>query len=109
MACMKCGKTAEDEQAFCAHCLEVMGSYPVKPDTHIQLPVHGEKETAKKPTRKRRLRKGRQTESLRRQIRWMWAVIVLLILALAASLGRDMTIPEIIEPGKNYTYTEPTT
>ena len=47
MACMKCGKDTQDGWMFCAHCLEVMEVYPVKPDTHIQLPVRGEKETAK--------------------------------------------------------------
>ena len=35
--------------------------------------------------------------------------LVGLLLALAASLGRDTVIPEIKLPGQNYTYTEPTT
>ena len=109
MSCMKCGKAAEDGQAFCAHCLEVMESYPVKPDVHIQLPTHRTEESAKKQIRKSRSRKQRQAASLRKQIFWMWAVIVLLLLALAFSLGREAVIPAEKAPGQNYTYTEPTT
>ena len=109
MSCMKCGKDTEDGQAFCARCLEGMEAYPVKPDAHIQLPNHKAEESSKKQTRKSRPRKQRQAANLRKQIRWMWAVIILLLLALAASLGRDTVIPEIKLPGQNYTYTEPTT
>ncbi|MBR5021743.1 MAG: hypothetical protein IKY18_00860 [Oscillospiraceae bacterium] len=109
MACMKCGKAAEDGQAFCAHCLEVMEDYPVKPDVHIQLPTRRTEESSKKQTRKSRPRKRGQAASLRKQICWMWAAIVLLILALAFSLGREAVIPAEKAPGQNYTYTEPTT
>lgn len=109
MSCMKCGKAAEDGQAFCARCLEGMEAYPVKPDVHIQLPNRRTEESSKKQARKSRPRKHRQAASLRKQIFWMWAVIVLLLLALAASWGRETVIPEIKLPGQNYTYTEPTT
>lgn len=110
MSCMKCGKDTENGQAFCARCLGSMEAYPIKPDVHIQLPVRATKESAKKPPRKSRTtRQKTQATSLRKQIRWMWVVIVLLVLALAASMGRDVVIPEYKEPGKNYTYTEPTT
>ena len=54
MSCMKCGKDTEDGQAFCAHCLEGMEAYPVKPDAHIQLPNHSTEENNKKPPRKKR-------------------------------------------------------
>ena len=109
MSCMKCGKDTEDGQAFCAHCLEGMEAYPVKPDAHIQLPNRKAEESSKKQTRKSRSRKQRQAANLRKQIRWMWVVIVLLILALAASLGKEAVIPGSKPPGQNYTYTEPTT
>ena len=109
MSCMKCGKAAEDGQAFCARCLEGMEAYPVKPDVHIQLPTHRTVESAKKQARKSRPRKQRQAASLRKQIFWMWAVIVLLLLALAFSLGKETVIPGSNPPGENYTYTEPTT
>lgn len=109
MSCMKCGKDTEDGQAFCAHCLEGMEAYPVKPDAHIQLPNRKAEESSKKQTRKSRPRKQHQAAKLRKQIRWMWAVIVLLILALAFSWGKEAVIPGAKPPGQNYTYTEPTT
>ena len=109
MLCMKCGKRTEDGQAFCAHCLEVMESCPIKPDVHIQLPTRPAEESAKKQTRKSRPARKRQAASLQKQIRWMWAVIVLLLLALAVSFGRERVMPPEEEaPGQNYTYTEPT-
>ena len=109
MSCMKCGKAAEDGQAFCAHCLEGMEAYPVKPDVHIQLPVWATKDEQKKQPRKNRPARKRKAESLRKQILWMWALIVLLVLALAASLGKEAVLPEEKAPGQNYTYNEPTT
>ena len=110
MSCMKCGKAVEDGQAFCARCLEVMESYPVKPDVHIQLPSRSAEETHKKQPRKSRpAGKRRQEGNLRKQIGWMWAVIILLVLALAASLGKEAVLPTEKAPGQNYTYTEPTT
>ena len=107
MSCMKCGKTAEDGQAFCARCLERMEDYPVKPDVHIQLPVRTGAESGKKTARKRR--RERSAAELRKQIGWMWAVIVLLLLALAFSWGKEAVLPAGKAPGQNYTYTEPTT
>lgn len=109
MSCMKCGKAAEDGQAFCTRCLEVMESYPVKPDVHIQLPVRRAEESSKKQTRKSQPRKRRQAASLRKQIGWMWVLIVLLMLALVFSLGKEAVLPAEKAPGQNYTYTEPTT
>ena len=109
MSCMKCGKAAEDGQAFCARCLAVMESYPVKPDVHIQLPAHTAEETGKKPARKKRPARERSAASLRKQIGWMWAAIVLLMLALAFSWGKETVLPAEKAPGQNYTYTEPTT
>ena len=110
MSCMKCGKDTADGQAFCTRCLETMEAYPIKPDVHIQLPVRTGEESPKKQTRKSRTaRNRRKAASLRKQICWMWAVIALLILALAFSLGKEAVIPVEKAPGQNYTYTEPTT
>ena len=109
MSCVKCGKAAEDGQAFCARCLAVMEDYPVKPDAHIQLPTRTAEEAEKKQTRKKRPARQRPATSLRKQIGWMWALILLLVLALAASLGKDAVLPAEKAPGQNYTYTEPTT
>ena len=109
MACMKCGKDTADGQTFCARCLAVMEEYPVKPDIHIQLPTRKQEESSKKPGRKSRsARKNTREAKMKKQIRWMWALIALLMLALAASMAREAVIPETKEPGQNYTYTEPT-
>lgn len=109
MSCMKCGKAAEDGQSFCARCLEGMEAYPVKPDVHIQLPVRSAEETNKKPSRKKRPARERSAAGLQKQIGWMWAVIILLLLALACSWGKEAVLPGSKPPGQNYTYTEPTT
>ena len=109
MSCMKCGKHTEDGQAFCVRCLEVMEDYPVKPDVHIQLPVHSTEEINKKQARKKRRERERSAAGLQKQIGWMWAVIVLLMLALAFAWGREAVHHGSKAPGQNYTYTEPTT
>ena len=108
MSCMKCGKAAEDGQAFCARCLEVMEQYPVKSDVLVQLPVRTEA-SPKKQTHKPRLGQKIRIARLQRQIRWMWAVIILLVIALIIVAGRETVVPQEREPGQNYTYTEPTT
>ena len=110
MACMKCGKRTEEGQSFCARCLEVMEAYPVKPDIHIQLPARKQEDFHKKQTRRNRIsRKDAQIAGLQKQIRWMWVVIALLILALTVSLVKETVKPETKKPGQNYTYVEPTT
>ena len=110
MACMKCGKRTEEGQSFCVRCLEVMEAYPVKPDIHIQLPVRKQEDFHKKQNRKNRVsRKDSQIAGLRKQIRWMWVLVVLLALALSVSLFDEAVHPETKKPGQNYTYTEPTT
>lgn len=46
MQCMKCGRDTEDNAVFCPECLGVMGRYPVKPGTIVQLPVRPRRERA---------------------------------------------------------------
>ena len=112
MDCMKCGKKTENEQVFCSHCLEVMESYPVKPDVHIQLPTHPAAQTAKKQSRKRRnMSIDEQLTFLRSRIRQQWALIAVLILGLLVAVGMLFyTASKPAEPdiGKNYTYIDPT-
>ena len=88
MACMKCGKDTEGPQMFCAHCLEVMEAYPVKPDVHIQLPVRQAETTSKKQTRKRIPKKDAQIAVLRLQLRLLWVVVAALVLALVLLMYR---------------------
>ena len=92
MACMKCGKDTQDGQMFCAHCLEGMEAYPVKPDVHIQLPSRNGESALKKPTHKNRP-KAAQLAALRLQIRLLWAVIAALLLAIAVLVVRGGLLP----------------
>lgn len=110
MSCMKCGNHTEDGQVFCAHCREVMENYPVKQDAHIQLPVRSVEVTPKKQPRKwRPARKDRQITALRWQIRWMWLVIIALLLAILIREVRAGIKHETPNTGKDYTYIDPTT
>ena len=38
MHCMKCGKDIKGNGVFCLDCLDVMGRFPVKPDTALYIP-----------------------------------------------------------------------
>ena len=110
MACMKCGKNTENERLFCARCLEVMESYPVKPDVHIQLPVRNRDSVPRKQARKQRKNaKDAKIATLQLQLRLMWVVVIALLLAMGILLLRGIKAPAAENPGQNYTYTEPTT
>lgn len=110
MACMKCGKDTQDGWMFCPHCLEVMEAYPVKPDIHIQLPVRNRVAAPKKQTRKTRIDpKDAKIAAQRVQIRWLWVVVITLLLAVAVLLLRSPEILAEDKIGQNYTYMEPTT
>ena len=90
MVCLKCGKNAEEERMFCAHYLEVMEAYPVKPDVVVQLPSRNGANAPKKQTRKVRIDpKDAKISALRRQVRLMWLVVIALLLAMALLLVRD--------------------
>ena len=110
MACMKCGKNTEDERVFCAHCLEVMNAYPVQSDAHIQLPARNASAAPKKQPRKGRMdSKDARIAAQRAQIRWLWVVVVALVLAVAVLLLRSPEVLAEDKVGQNYTYIEPTT
>ena len=112
MSCMKCGKDTDDGQLFCAGCLEKMEAYPVKPDVHIQLPNRSvEGQGKKQPRKERSVPKEVQISVLRRQNRWLWVVILALLLALVVSNTRSFRSAiksKISDIGRNYTQTDPT-
>ena len=111
MQCLKCGKETKHEQVFCAQCLAVMDTYPVKPDVHIQLPKQADREFSKKSGKKRRLPSlEEQIASLRRKNRRLGAALLLVVLLLGAAiylLLRDAAPPTEADTGKNYTSTIP--
>ena len=93
MLCVKCGKKTEDDRMFCARCLEGMEAYPVKPDVHVQLPVHRKETAVKKQHSKGRRNSGNaRIAALQRQNRLLLAVVVALLLAVAVLLIRDARI-----------------
>ena len=87
MNCMKCGKEAQPDQAFCDECLAVMAQYPVKPDVVVQLPPKRNLPTEKKNPRKKELT---PREALRRQRKLLrkyqiGSLVLLILLGLATT------------------------
>ena len=86
MACLKCGKKTKDEQSFCPRCLEIMETYPVKADVHIQLPNRPEWPDGKKPPRKRRPLSVEEINGLlRKRIRRLRRIALILAVLLCAA------------------------
>lgn len=111
MQCLKCGKETKNEQVFCARCLSVMETYPVKPDVHIQLPRRDDREPSKKSAKKRRaFSVEEQISILRRRNRRLAAALLAMTLLLGAAgylLARATVSTEDTELGKNYTFEIP--
>ena len=111
MQCLKCGKETKNEQVFCSQCLAVMETYPVKPDVHVQLPKHANREIPKKSAKKRRPPSmEEQIASLRKRNRRLVAALLIAVLLLGAAaylLVRTAISTEDIQWGKNYTFEIP--
>lgn len=116
MYCLKCGRETENEQVFCNACLEIMGKYPVKPGTHINLPKRETAVVQKKSSRRRALKPEEQVIQLKRSLRRTRFIVVLLILAVVGMgvfnwwhMKKLGVKPEEEAPiGQNFTV-EPTT
>jgi len=87
MYCLKCGKEIPEKQAFCDSCLIVMEQYPVKPDTHIQLPNRSTPQPVKKtasrrkePTIRERLTRAKKA------VQWLSIAVAVLVFALSLSI-----------------------
>lgn len=108
MACLRCGKKAEEKQAFCDVCLEDMQKHPVKPGTAIHLPqrdvVRQEKKT---PARHREPEAAEQIAQLRKMIRWLIGMLAVLAILLLLVSGMLLHVLEKETPtgiiGRNYT------
>lgn len=81
--CLKCGRETPEKYTYCAHCLEVMEQYPVKPGTMIHLPRRNTAQLAKKPVRRKAPTPEEQVISLRKTIR----VLVVCLLLTIGALG----------------------
>ena len=105
MKCMRCGASINAGAVFCDDCLADMEKHPVKPGTPINLPRREKQQTVKRS--KRRVRKPEdQLTALRRLVVWLMALIVLLTLALTASIYMLTNQPDQSDgnrlPGQNY-------
>ena len=108
MACLRCGKKAEEKQSFCEACLEDMQRHPVKPGTAIHLPqrdaAHPEK---KAPVRHREPEAAEQIARLRKIVRWLLAMVALVSVLLLLVTGMLLHLLEKDTPtgiiGRNYT------
>ena len=87
MYCLKCGQEIPEKQAFCDSCLTVMEQYPVKPDTHIQLPKRSTPQVIKKaanrkkePTMKERLARAKKA------VQWLSIALAVVVFALSLSI-----------------------
>ena len=109
MNCLKCGNKTKGDQVFCSHCLEVMETYPVKPDVHVQIPSRRTLPAPKKSWRRRKnLTLEEQIELLRRRVHRLTALTALLAILLgvtAAMLFHTVNNNGELELdlGKNYT------
>ena len=111
MYCMKCGKETQENQVFCERCLQVMDTYPVKPDVAIHLPNRNQPPVTKKPThRKRILKPEEQLVLLKKANRRLFLAGLVLLLLWGLTFGAlvyQLTLPEETPTpanNKNYTY-----
>ncbi len=87
MSCMRCGKEVEENQVFCAACLQDMERHPVKPGTPIQLPNRKIRGTTKRTGFKLAASKWQdKIFRLKYTIFWLLIIIILLITALILSI-----------------------
>jgi len=110
MRCLKCGREMEQQQVFCASCLEAMEKYPVKPGTPIQLPQNKTTEQPKKATRRKKILSPEEHVLQIKKINgWLIGVCAVLAIALAlvtAAFIHELSQPEALFPGnmgRNYT------
>lgn len=85
--CMKCGKETRDTHVFCDSCLDLMAQFPVRPDTHIQLPTRATAVVKKQPSRKKVLTQDEQLFRLRRSVRHLAVTLACSLLALGLTVS----------------------
>lgn len=104
MKCMRCGAKIQPSDVFCEPCLDHMAKHPVDPSTPITLPIR-EKHAPVKRSKKRYLKPEEQQRKLRRLVGWLLALVLILSVALAASiyllLAPQDSVPNFL-PGQNY-------
>lgn len=105
MACIKCGKKTKNEQTFCPRCLEVMESYPVKTDVHIQLPNRPDAPVRKAARKRRAVPAEELVPVLRRRLRRLALIALSLAILLGAAvflLVKNHLEADKLPDGQNY-------
>ena len=107
MNCMKCGREIALGQVFCKECLADMATYPIKPDTPVNLPpeIHTAPSRRSKPVRKPR-KPEEQVVILRRVAVGLFLALLMVSLAFAVTTyslaQKDCGHTETAPPGQNY-------
>ena len=106
--CLKCGRSAGEDQVFCEACLKDMERYPVKPGTPVVLPVRPAREAERRPE-KRKVPPAVEIARLRRQRQSLWIAVAALAAALCLCVGLLLfrwlnpgTPEETLPPGRDY-------
>ena len=105
--CVKCGRPAAADQAFCPECLAEAEKYPVKPGVVVLLPQRDR--SVKTPSRRRHpaVAPEEQLQKLKQHVITLWLALVLAVGA-AGILGwlvMDDYLEEkavSLRPGQNY-------
>ncbi len=104
MHCMKCGTKISENQVFCSSCLEVMARYPVKPDSHVQLPTRSA--PAKKAAPRKKLTPDAQLARARKLAKALATALTCALLALGLTISFLVQVIQEKEAqdniGKNY-------
>lgn len=107
MNCMKCGREVALGQVFCKECLADMATYPIRPDTPVNLPP----QTSIAPSRRTKpAKKPRKPEEQVAILQRILVILVLLVMLLSLAcamagyaLLRQYHHPaETTPPGQNY-------
>ena len=108
--CLKCGRDAAENMAFCTECLAEMEKYPVKPGVVVLLPQ--QEKTPKPP--KRRHHAASPEEQVLRLKKWVRGMALALVLALgAAGVFGWLAVTDLLKdtdvklPGQNYSSQTP--
>lgn len=113
MNCMKCGREIALGQVFCKDCLADMATYPIKPDTPVNLPAQPDITASRRSRPARKPRKPEEQVSiLRRAV--LGLVLALLLVSLAFAVTTYMLTQKLEQkeatapPGQNYSTVEET-
>lgn len=111
MNCMKCGRAIALGQVFCKDCLADMATYPIKPDTPVNLPPQTVHSTPRRSRPARRTHKPEEQILILRRI-VLGLVFALLLVSLAFAVTTYSLTQKICEhsetapPGQNYSTVE---